>query len=584
MQERLFTIHQVAELLGATSSQVLQWIRRGWLTSQRLPDGPIRISEGSLIRFLKGRGIDIMQLMVSTAVRDSHTSGRRAKPKGPAAAARQPVGPGELPMFLADEGPPESPPPEQDADEELAIREMLTGMRPPAPAETLEDDAPAEPPPAETPPADETPPEQTPPQDVPEVVEVPAEPPDQPAPEPAAEPHTAPDPPAPADAAEQVAHAILEDAVARRASHVHLEPRPDGPALRLRIDGVLRDKPKFREHLPDTLAGGLLERLLQWADLAPAEMARPRSGRFVRRIGMRDVTFELSSLPTTRGPRLVLAVRGAAEQPALAALGLPAEAREQIERLLASDDGGMVLVAARPRREAPRVLRALAGPLSAGASCVLALAAGDEDIVPGACQSRIAPLEGYTFADAARGLLAQDADALVLGELRDPVTAAAAMEAALAGRIVLAGISAATPGEGVERLTDMHLEPWSLAAALRGVVVWRSVRRLCDECRRAVTDAPELPPALGLSAESLETTPYRPVGCARCANTGYLGRLELVAVWRPDRQARRRIGTGAAAEAVDDAGRELTAEAIRRLAAQHLRDGTTSLEEIARIL
>ena len=646
MQDRLFTIYQVADLLGATSNQVLGWIRNGWLPSQRLPDGPVRVSEHGLIQFLKGRGIDIMQLMVSTAVKDGGRPLPRPGADAPAAEAEPTASPGEPFMLLPDDSPPE-PTDEADGDEGLAVREMLTGTRPvpqePAggdaaddpfpplepPADTADepdeaDDtglpveglAPEEdsaepwdraededegegqgegvpqPPRAEAPPPAEAPAEPQPQAQAPKPVEppeplppaeAPAEPqPQAQAPKPVEPPE--PLPPAPGRA-EQVAEAILADAVARGASHVHLETSPDGPVLHVRIDGVLRPKPRFGDRLPDELAPALIEALLGWAGVAPSEAHRPRSGRFARTIDGGEVTFELSSLPTTHGPRLVLAVRDArAPAPDLAQLDLPAEAREALCGALARPDGGLVLVAGPSYAAAGPVLGAMASFVAAQGRSVLTVEADASGPLPGSCRSRVEPLEGYTFSDAAAAMLAQDADAMLVAQLRDPRTATAALEAALAGRTVLAGVRAATAGEAIDLLTEMDLEPWPLSSALSAVAAVRTVRRLCDACKQTAEVPADQAAGLGIDPAPLAGRLCRAVGCARCGGTGYAGVLRLISVLVPDEGIRRLVRSRAGVAALAAAGREGGVEALRRLAARRLADGQTTLAEVARVL
>jgi len=609
MQERLFTIHQVADLCGATSTQVLQWVRRGWLPSQNLPDGPVRIPERGLIQFFKRQGIDIMQLMISSAVKDGPKPRRPVKtpaPRPAPAAVAEPTA-GELPMCLADLPPAvdarqrPSAAPDEDDEQDLAVREMLAGIRPAPEGEDRTEDLPDAPPPIEPAAPDEPsggPAERAEfddellgpaggegPTPAPPEEPAPNEPDDEPT-ESAQEPADRPRPAGASDAVEQVALAILEDAVTRAASHIHLERRADGPALRLRVDGVLRAKPRFAERLPGDLAAGLFERLLRWAGIEPAEADRPQAGRFSRAVAGGEVGFELSAFPTTTGPRLVLAVRDRRTGlSGLAGLGLPTETRERLERIVLAEGGGMVLVATASGADGDPVLRALAATLARDGRSVLTVEAEDRGpAIPGACRACTAPLEGYSFSAAARGAFEQDADALLLGQLRDPVTATVAMESALAGRMVLAGVRAATAAAAIELLTEMDLEPWPLASALRVVAVVRRVRRLCDDCKQPADPRAEMLAALGLPPALSEQTLYKPVGCGRCGVTGYRGVVRLISVLVPDRRVTRLIRSCAGAEALNAASAEGGVNALRQLAAKQLAAGRTSLDEVARIL
>lgn len=622
MSERLFTTHQVADLLGATPNQVYQWIERGWLASQQLPDGPIRVSERGLIEFLKARGIDIMQLMASASAREGQAPPAAAPADVEADAPQEPsvalAEPSALPAAApAAEARPDTPPPsaaiaEADApaplaDETPAAAEMSPGERagllgtPAQPAETQERladepphvaaqaDEPPQPrqdaPPDETPampdePAGEQPPVAAAPEPVAEPVE-PAQPAEtQPAPREPAEPT------APADAADQVVDAILADAVASGATHVHLQHLPDGLAACVRIDAALREKPNFRRRLPAELAGRVIDRLLAAAGTQGARADRPRSGRFRRTIDGREVAFGVSALPAAGGTRLVVRIVDAvAAAPDLAMIGLDDDAAGRLQRALAAPGGGLVLAAGLPREGMDEVLAALGRSLCRPGRDVLAVGPEDAVEVPGASLARIDPLDGYSFPHVARELTGQDADAVVVSRLRDPVTAVAALEAALAGRTVVAGLVAPSIPAALGELAEMDLEAWPLASALRAVIARRRLRRLCQACRRPARPSASLLAEIGLiTADHADATLYEPVGCERCGQSGYVGTVALQAVLFPDAGLvgliRRRADAEALAAALPGAG----CRPLRDLAAQRVLAGETSLQELAGLL
>lgn len=601
MQERLFTVHQVADLLGSRPREVLQWIRRDWIAPQRLPDGSLRISERALLQFLKDRGIDLKELLVSAGPSDDALPAAQGLDRAPEPAPL--AEPFDLPQLTPLPTPAADSPPRLAADrqpeQDRAIREILTGDRDAPPADV--DDAPsiagalhgpAEPRP-DTPPTDDDEPAR--PLHV-DPTQTPASTPNEEAVPPAASepPPAEPMPSAPAmeapsdgesdaDVASQIAAAILEDAVALSASHVHIEQRPDGPALLLRIDGQLRDKPNFGRRLPEGLGPAISGRLLAWAG-ADEDLRRPTTGRFTRCVAGRDVAFDLSALPTAAGPRLVIALKDClAEPPDLTAIALPEDALQRLERILASPGGGLVLVAGAGGEAPAAVLRLLTGSLCRLGRCVVTAESASGPDVAGACRSAVDPFDGYRFAHAARALMAQDADAIVIQQLRDPTAATAALEAALAGRVVLGGIRAAGAAEALAILAEMDLEPWPLAAALEAIVSVRTVRRLCEYCRKASETPEQLPQALGLSRGDLGRDLFQPTGCERCGRTGYSGTIQLTSLTIPDPELARLIRTRAGAEALGLAFRDDRSLGLYELVARQLRAGATSLEEIARL-
>jgi len=741
MQERLFTTDQVADLLGATSREVRQWIAKGWLPRHAGPDGVDRVSETGLIKFLKGRGIDIMQLMVSTAVdqgyRPDMGEGRDkpadvAPPTHDAELLGEAASGGPRPEVISASDGPAGPSIDEDVASALAAREMLTGKQPPrdttkpAPLPSLDiagqpGNGPASPaheaPAAQEPTKKPTPAEEVeaatkaaamnarsattsaptsqampkPPQEwlgFPASVAKPSQileqeeltallgsPPGAAesdaatdAPEDSAEagdnaqdiadedgpfragvyeaqppieehdepqqaqdaqnvpteqvapdwpnldeqdeqdaqdqsaneqdfedqdrdeeeyedelPDDEPSPEAHAGAvAAQVVSAVLDDAVKRGATHVHLHSTPSGLVLRLRIDGRLRDKPNFRR-LPDRVESLLAGRLLDLAGLAGADLARPQSGQFTHDVNGAPVQMKLSSFPTTHGPRLAIALPTPAQTPSnLAQLGARPADSEHIHNLLTSRRGGLLLVCGPTADDRGGALRALAGQLTNMGRDVLVIDAGGAD-VPDASNSRLDPVAGYRFRDAARHLTEQDADAIVLTQLRDPTTANAAIEVALAGTMVLAGIQAATAAEALGTLAEMDVESWPLATMLRGVIVCRTLRKLCEACRRPVRVPRRLPTGVQIQREALGNHTYAPVGCPQCSRSGYEGKVRLLSLLRPDRQIVRLVRVAAAADTIAATVRDTGTKALMELATEHIRAGDVSLDELVRL-
>ena len=706
MQERLFTIHQVADLLATTAREVQHWIAKGWLASKPGPDGIDRVGEKALIHFLKGRGIDMMQLMVSTAARhDARHDGAR----------------GERPRVLSAFDGPAGPSLDEEVANALAAREMLTGkpasaapasqaMVTPAasakaafPASAASAKAAFSAPPATTdarqPPGARQASPSSPVQAQPaghgekpaslsagnvlgapsrgswpagaarpsyilnedEVaallgapLDEPARNPEHPAPlsanapsdAPAAgareslavpalsaeehdgpfvggvdeiepddegglqgrrheEPATADTPhntaahrpadethgqvpgtpdgdarathPPAADATlpppdeqssarvAQVLSAVLDDAVRRGATHVHLQFRQAGLTLRMRLAGRLREKPNFRR-IAASPGKALADRLLGLAGLGGADLASPRRGEFTHRVDGRTVRMTLSSFPTTDGPRLVISLPGRPrDQLDLAALGARPQEAERIRSLLAGRPGGLLLVCGPTRSDRDDVLAALAGQLAGMGRDVLAIvpaawgacqdfaipgiAAGD-DSLPGASNSRVDPVAGYRFRDAAGHLAGQDADAIVLAELPDPLTAAAALEAAQAETMVVAGVAAATAAEALGTLAEMNVESWPLAAMLRGAIVCRTL--------------PRLAPAGGTSGRD--------------------GAIRLISLLEPSRELVRLVRAAASAEAIAAAVPDAGMAALLDLAAGAVRDGILSADDVPRLV
>ena len=197
-------------------------------------------------------------------------------------------------------------------------------------------------------------------------------------------------------------------------------------------------------------------------------------------------------------------------------------------------------------------------------------------------QSRVDPLAGFTFAKAAAAFLALDPDAVMIEEIPDHPTARAALELAVAGSLVLAGISATTAPHAIAVLLDMGLQPYPLAATLRAVIAQRTLRRICPNCKQPNEPAPQLLDQLGLGPQQNNATFYTGQGCPSCANSGYAGTVRISQTLWPDQHLtqllRQRPDTAALQHAAQQAGMK----SLQQLACEHATNGLTSLQEIAR--
>jgi type IV pilus assembly protein PilB len=251
----------------------------------------------------------------------------------------------------------------------------------------------------------------------------------------------------------------------------------------------------------------------------------------------------------------------------------------------------MIVVAGTPREGSADLLRALlldADRAGASAAAIESRPAGD---LPGVWQAQVEPAsasgvepEGLTWAEALRGLAEQDADVVLAGQLRDPPAAAEALELALDGRMVLAGMPAEDAPLAVETLLQMRLEPWALASALRAVIPLRGARRLCDRCKKPADPSPAMLARAGLKSPEAGFAFYVPVGCGDCGQTGYAGRVRVLPVMPVGPTVARAIRARAGAETIAQAAVRDGMPPARQAVLARLRAGHVSLEDVAAVL
>lgn len=384
-----------------------------------------------------------------------------------------------------------------------------------------------------------------------------------------------------AEAAAKVAQAVIKDAVARRASHIHLNLGPDGLTLRLRIDGVLHDKDNFSRRLPRALGPWVVERFEALAGAGAVRGRGPRDGRFVHSVDGREMGLHLSACPTLNGEKLVIhLLERLRELPQLDRLGLDAQDEGTIRRALA-EPAGLVLAAGPACSGTTTTLLAMLGALPVGEREIAVIEDSVEVRADGVVQSL--PGAGLSYAEALRAFAAQDADVIVVGRIGSPAVARAAVEAAL-GRLVLGAVRAGGAAAAAGALLEMGVEAEALSSALIAVVAQRLVPRLCDQCKRKAAPPAGLLKEMGLPREELGAPAFAARGCPRCSRSGYSGRTGVFSVLKMDQALAALLRSGAGVEAIQQAASRHGAKPLRQAALEKVRAGVTSLEQIASVV
>ncbi len=380
---------------------------------------------------------------------------------------------------------------------------------------------------------------------------------------------------------------LLAAAVRLRASDLHVEAGEQGATVRLRVDGVLRDGPA----VPRALAPPLASRLKILAGLDIADRLRPQDGRARITIGNRPVELRVSSLPSVRGENLVVRLSDpAAGLESLESLGLLPSDAARLGNLLDAREGLILVTGPTGSGKTTTLYAALRRILARGGVNVITVEDPVERRLPGVVQVQIHDKAGLSFAAALRAILRQDPDVVLVGEVRDRETAAIAAQAAMTGHLVLATLHTTDAASAVTRLADVGVEPFKLAAALRGVVAQRLVRRLCAACRRAVPPGWRDPRLAGRSPEGALCWEAAPPAtspadrCPACDGTGYRGRVPALEVLLADDALARLIAGNATHAALQTAARGVGTPSMWDSAVAHVRTGTTSVSELLRAL
>jgi len=381
----------------------------------------------------------------------------------------------------------------------------------------------------------------------------------------------------------KLVNVLITQAIADRASDIHIEPAEHDVRIRYRIDGVLHEMMRP----PKNIQGGILSRVKVMADINIAERRVPQDGRITTSIEGRSVDLRVATLPTVYGEKIVLRVLDQSSALLrLSDLGFLRESMERYETCFRRPYG-TILVTGPTGSGKSTTLYATLNILNDEAKNVITVEDPVEYQLPGINQVQVNAKAGLTFASALRSILRSDPDIVLVGEIRDRETAVIAIEAALTGHLVLSTLhtndAASTPG----RLIEMGVEPFLVASSLDCVVAQRLARRLCPKCREPYRPGRAELVAVGWDEQLFdleEASFFRAVGCGACGRTGYHGRFAIHEVFVVNEEVERLIAERGAVEDLRKAGVAQGMLSLRQAGLKEAGSGRTSLEEILRVI
>ncbi|MBA3341682.1 MAG: Flp pilus assembly complex ATPase component TadA [Gemmatimonadaceae bacterium] len=370
---------------------------------------------------------------------------------------------------------------------------------------------------------------------------------------------------------------IVSKGIAERASDIHLEPEERGVAVRFRVDGLLRHVML----LPKAVGNPLVSRIKIMARLDIADRLRPQGGHASVGTGSERVDLRVSTLPASHGEKVVIRIldpRSAIRS--LESLGLDAIDAPRMQKLLEVREG-LVLVTGPTGSGKTTTLYAALTHIQQRGLNVITVEDPVEYRIPGVVQVQINEKAGLTFAAALRSILRQDPDVVLIGEIRDRETAAIAIQASLTGHLVFATLHTNDACSSITRLVDLGVDSAKLAAALKGVVAQRLIRKLCIDCRIVANGGVATQLRESVAGDVMVNTA---VGCEGCAMTGYRGRLAVTEIVLADNDLERAIVANASVDALSQVARRNGSRSLWDSGVAHLVCGTTSGDELLRVL
>jgi general secretion pathway protein E len=373
----------------------------------------------------------------------------------------------------------------------------------------------------------------------------------------------------------EAARDVLEQALAQRASDVHLEPTDHGSRIRFRIDGVMHERFTFDR------ADGLhvASALKALAQIDVAERRKAQDGRFRVRTKGGEVDFRVATASAIHGEKLVLRILDRQSGVlALTDLGMPKLMLDQFDRVIHSRNG-MILVTGPTGSGKTSTLYAALSRLDAQRLNIMTIEDPVEYELTGATQIAVNVKAGVTYESGLRSILRQDPDVIFVGEMRDAEAAKIAARAALTGHLMFSSVHAQDAVGTVMRLEDMGVERHQVASSVLLVVAQRLVRVLCRRCREATLATGKELGEIGLELPAGKTI-YRAGGCDNCDMTGYQGRTGIFELLIFNEPLRKAIHDGADQQRLRDLAGQLGYRPYREDGVEKILNGATSVEEV----
>ncbi|HTB49261.1 MAG TPA: GspE/PulE family protein [Verrucomicrobiae bacterium] len=385
----------------------------------------------------------------------------------------------------------------------------------------------------------------------------------------------------------QTVNIIIEYGVKAGASDIHIEPRENFVVVRYRIDGLLREANK----LPRKLLGALTSRIKILSNLKIDEHRAPQDGRFKVEVNGQVYALRVSTLPILDGEKVAMRILNESSKPAdFTELGFWGTALAALQHAIVQPHG-MILVTGPTGSGKSTTLFSVLSSLNTPNVNISTVEDPIEYHVIGANQTQVNPVAGMTFTNGLRALLRQDPNIIMIGEIRDGETADLAVQAALTGHLVFSTLHTNNAATCLPRLLDMGVEPFLIASTVRLVIAQRLVRRLCVDCREAITPdstmLKQLDKAFRLSEnggnktihelelaaqhdgigntgskntpDKLSTSPTAITrlwkahddGCDNCNHTGYKGRIGIYETLESSPAVQKMIVGNATSEAIE---------------------------------
>ncbi|MCH7721608.1 MAG: type II/IV secretion system protein [Planctomycetes bacterium] len=318
-------------------------------------------------------------------------------------------------------------------------------------------------------------------------------------------------------------NSIIDEAVDRRASDIHIEPEKDRLRVRFRIDGRLIEARAY----PTEMHSALISRIKVLATLDITERRKPQDGRFSHHSFEQELDIRVATIPAANGERVTLRLLAMDRSRLdLTTLGMEPESRQGFERMIRRPYG-IILITGPTGSGKSTTMYAALQQINTIDRHIITVEDPVEYHIPGVNQVQVDAEYGVSFPMALRSIVRHDPDVIMVGEIRDEETAHLALEASLTGHLVFATLHTNSAVGSLTRLLDMGCEPYLISSAIIGVMAQRLVRRICENCKRPIEPNQAERELLNVPSDRTGVEIFRGAGCTRCSRSGYFDRVGI---------------------------------------------------------
>ena len=370
---------------------------------------------------------------------------------------------------------------------------------------------------------------------------------------------------------------LLYNAVRENASDIHIEPDDKKLRVRYRVDGRLYEKmcPPYQMH------SALVSRIKIMAELDIAQRRLPQDGGIHVLVEGRPIDLRVSVMPGNFGEKVVIRIIDPQKVLfSLESLGFVYE-NLQLFRQVIQSPNGIVLVTGPTGSGKNTTLYAALSELNSEEVNICTVEDPVECNIPGINQFQVNQGAGFQFSTALRSLLRQDPDIIMVGEIRDEATANIAVQAALTGHLVLSTLHTNDAPGAVTRLLDLGVAPYLLSASLIAVLAQRLVRKICPNCKTEYEPPASIRKVVEKDSGKVEKF-YRGVGCKKCRNTGYAGRIAIQELFVPNEKIKEMINDRTSLKKLREKGLQNGMISLQSDGIEKVKAGIISIEEVLR--